>query len=248
VAAQERALALDPDLFQSAGSLVIMRAEAGELETALREARALLGRRPDQAHSHHVLAYVLRYGGQFDEAQRHCEEALRRDPTNYGWRSCALAYYFAGELDRAEVFIRLDAGSAWAQRVTGDLLLRRGDIPAMMEAMRQLPPDSEPRVLAEACHGERGDPRAVAREAAEALASVPDSEPKYSVGAILARCGQREPALRLLRLAVAEGYCAHPAVDLDPLWAGLRGDPEFQAIRREAIRCRERFEAAMEEE
>ena len=29
-------------------------------------------------------------------------------------------------------------------------------------------------------------------------------------------------------------YCSYPALDLDPIWAGLRSDPEFQRIRAKA--------------
>ena len=45
----------------------------------------------------------------------------------------------------------------------------------------------------------------------------------------------------MLRWAVEGNYCSYPAVDRDPLWTELRQDPEFQAIREEAIACRQRF-------
>jgi hypothetical protein len=36
-------------------------------------------------------------------------------------------------------------------------------------------------------------------------------------------------------------YCSYPALDRDPIWAGLRADPEFQRIRVKAIACHDRF-------
>ena len=41
-------------------------------------------------------------------------------------------------------------------------------------------------------------------------------------------------------------YCSYPALDLDPIWAGLRGDPEFQRIRIKAMACHERFRRMVE--
>ena len=37
-----------------------------------------------------------------------------------------------------------------------------------------------------------------------------------------------------------------PALDLDPIWAGLRADPEFQRIRTKAKACHDRFRRMVE--
>ena len=56
-----------------------------------------------------------------------------------------------------------------------------------------------------------------------------------------AYCGQREVALRLLKKAVEQNYCGWPAMDKDPLFASIRGTPEFAAIRQAGIDCQKRF-------
>jgi hypothetical protein len=63
---------------------------------------------------------------------------------------------------------------------------------------------------------------------------------------MLLHCGRRQEALRLLERAVDMSFCAFPALDLDPAWASLRGDADFQRIRGKASACHERFQAAVE--
>lgn len=61
--ANERALALDPNLIGASLQLITNRTERGELRNAYAEALALIKRRPDSAYAHFALAYVLRYAG-----------------------------------------------------------------------------------------------------------------------------------------------------------------------------------------
>ncbi len=51
---------------------------------------------------------------------------------------------------------------------------------------------------------------------------------------MMAFCGYREAALQLLRRAVEENFLA-TAMDRDPLFAGIRDDPEFVRIRALAV-------------
>jgi hypothetical protein len=81
----------------------------------------------------------------------------------------------------------------------------------------------------------------LAREEAAAVMRDRDSEPKYNVATGLAFCGQSELAIRLLKTAVEQNYCAWPAMDNDPDFASIRGTPEFAAIRQAGIECQKRF-------
>jgi hypothetical protein len=75
---------------------------------------------------------------------------------------------------------------------------------------------------------------------ATALAGA-DIEPLYSVGALLSYCEQKDAALRLLRKAVAQNYCAYTALRTDPLLVKLRGTPEFTALLSSAKECQSKF-------
>lgn len=246
-AAAERALEIDPRLMPAAQRLVSLEAEAGALVSAYRRAAALVHRREDSAQAHFALAYVLRYGGLLDASQRHCDRALALDPYSHEWRSCGFTYLADGELDRAERFIALDPGSYWADLVTILLRLRRGDEAGALRVARGLPPQGADRRFLTACLGGRRGP-AVDTAAADLVRRwkrLQDPEPGYWVGSELAHCGRRNEALELLAHAVDGGYCAYPAVDRDPAWAGLRDDPELQAIRERGRACRERFRSAV---
>jgi hypothetical protein len=68
-----------------------------------------------------------------------------------------------------------------------------------------------------------------------------DPELKYSQGAVLAACGEKQIAYAFLRKAVSENYCAHQALQSDPLLAGVRGDAEFRQIVQAAAECQQKF-------
>jgi hypothetical protein len=57
------------------------------------------------------------------------------------------------------------------------------------------------------------------------------------VGALLAACGQNEPALRLLKLAVQQNYCAYSALLDDPLLKNLRKEAAFNEVLTAGSTC-----------
>ena len=134
----ERALVLDPDLMGAAGSLIINRASRGEVGKAYQDAKALVKRRPESAQAHFALSYVLRYAGMLEEAARECDNALALDPGNYTFRSCTWPFQQLDKPQRAMDFIRLDAGSEWANYALPSLFLRQGKVPEAREAVKKM--------------------------------------------------------------------------------------------------------------
>jgi hypothetical protein len=84
----------------------------------------------------------------------------------------------------------------------------------------------------------------LAEQAENELLAEWDPELKYTRGAELAACGEKQIAFAFLRKAVAENYCAHQALQSDPLLAGVRGDAEFRQIVQAAAECQQKFTAA----
>jgi Flp pilus assembly protein TadD len=242
LAAHRRALELDPGLIDAARNLLTHRVEAGDLEAAYREARELLDRFGPKPETHFSLSYVYRYGGMLDEAQRRCELALDLDPLDPRLRSCAYPYLYAGKLSRVLDYLKLDEGSYFVQWATVLYYLRLDDREQALHVTRQAA--AEPtRGLMEPClQGVRG-------EALEAAASTfvqhwkrsGDPEAQYALAPMLAYCGRPDDALGFLEHAVDSGFCSYPALDQDPFWKGLRGEPEFQRIRVKAMACHDRF-------
>jgi hypothetical protein len=77
----------------------------------------------------------------------------------------------------------------------------------------------------------------IVRDTELATAAEPDPEAWYHVAALMAACGQKEPALRLLKLAVQTNYCAHDALLDDPLLKDLRKETAFSEVLTASSGC-----------
>ncbi len=246
--AYHRALLLEPGRVSAAGLLAAQEAEGGNLDRAYLDARALVQRRPDAAYAHFSLAYVLRYAGRLDEAQSECDKALAID-TNYNWRTCALAFAETGKTVRAMQFLEQDTGSEWSNAVRVSVLMRQGK---MLEAQQAAPQMTENpmwmRGLVQACLAKAPatDVHRMAEQAENELLAKQNPEMKYHQGTLLAACGEKQIAFAFLRQAVAGNYCAHQALQSDPLLVGVRGDAEFHQIVQAAADCQKKFAAARE--
>src|SRR5262249_26368040 len=92
IAAQEKALALDPNLPEAASRLIVYQTELGDLAGSYRRALEIARRRPGDANARFSVAYVLRYAGLLEEAARECDASLAADPHNGRFRSCGVVF------------------------------------------------------------------------------------------------------------------------------------------------------------
>jgi len=244
--AYERALTLDPNLVLAAGQLSTNEAERGELVRAYTRAENLLKRRPDSAQAHFTMSYVFRYMGFLDDSMRECDTAVRLDPGNYYYRSCAWSFMEAGKLDRATEFIRLDAGSEWAQYVIAVVQMRQGRVAEARQSATKAPTSGYSRELLQACLAEQRPEGLdkIARDTEVEAAAVVDPEPRYDVSAILSFCGRPEQAARMLAGVIQQNYCSYDALRLDPALAKVRTRAEFPELLAAAQACRQRFQEA----
>jgi serine/threonine protein kinase len=235
-AAAEKELALNPDSTDALSELTIHRTERGDLVKAHQIALELLRRRPDDPNLHHVLSYVLRYGGSLDEAARECELVVLL-ATGIKWGSCGTTFMELGNYERAMAFLR--SGTEWANAHAIEVLLREGKTD---EAIRiptpQLPGwDSYKMLVACARH----EPKEEIQSLASKVEVDDDPEVDYLVAGHLAFCGQNEAALRMLKIAIDRNYCSYPAMDRDPFFTQLRTDPQFQKLRLSGMACHSDF-------
>jgi serine/threonine protein kinase/predicted Zn-dependent protease len=245
-AAYHHALALEPGRVSVAGLLAANEAEGGNLDRAYDDARALVRKRPDSAFAHFSLAYVLRYAGRLDESQSECDKTLKID-SNYNWRTCALAFAEAGKAARALEFIEQDAGSEWSNAVRVSVLMRQGKMSEARQATAQMTDNPMwMRGMVEACldKAPAADIHHLAEQAQNELLPKQNPELKFQQGALLVACGEPQIAFAFLRQAVAGNYCAHQALQSDPLLASVRGDPEFRRIVQTAAECQLKFAVA----
>ena len=242
--AYEHALALDPNLSSAASQLIINRTERGELIDSYAQAAALVKRRPESVLAHFALSYVLRYAGLLDESASECNTALALDPGDYSLRSCAWVFLYLGQPQKAMKFVQLDQGSEWAARTMPFIFLTQGRLSEARESVDKM--DSDPtfgRDLLQACL----DPERrtalppIAQKFEATVMAEPDAERRYANGTLLAYCGEKESALRVLKSAVEQNFCAYSALQSSPMLAKLRATPEFSSLLSAAKVCQQNF-------
>jgi tetratricopeptide (TPR) repeat protein len=241
-AAYERALALDPNRVAAASNLIVNRVERGELGRAYDAATDLVRRRAQSGDAHFALSYVLRYAGMQEKATEECNTARSLDPGNFTFRSCAWAFMELGQTDRAMDFVHLDAGSEWAAWATPYVYLAAGNLTQAREAARNVAksPTYHRELLVACTQSQRpGDMDRIVRAEEASVMTEADPEAWYHVGALLAYCGQKDAALRLLKAAVQQNYCAYSALLEDPLLKGLRKETVFNEVLTAASTCQE---------
>ncbi len=239
-AALTRALELDPNSVTAPQGLVALHVEGGDLNQAYDEAKAFLDRHPESAFAHFAMSYVFRYAGVLDRSAAECDRSIALDPENPEWRSCAQTFEWQGNYPRAEDFLRLDAGSEFSRIHESDILLRKGDA---VQAAATIPASAKLKkpVLEAFVAGRKQEAAAMARTDLPVMLSKRDSEQKTWWAGWIAYVGAHDAALQLLAKSVEQNYCGALSAETDPLYAGLRGSPEFREIMSRAHQCRDKF-------
>jgi serine/threonine protein kinase len=254
-AAFERAMALDPNFIDPVGQLTGAQVERGELVRAYQDARALVARHPENAGAHAALSYVLRYGGAIEESAHECDTALSLDPGNYTFRSCAFTFDQLGNHPRAVDFLQLDAGSLWSSANLMREYIEDGKLTQAREIAQKFSGESTPASAAAiprsaldvammvACMDNPSSANAVnlARRWTAQILNDPDPEVSYVIAPELLFCGEKDLAVQLLKNSIAGHYCAYTGLQNDPVWAKMRGTPEFSEILSDAKKCQSDF-------
>jgi len=244
-AALEHALQLDPNLVSAAVTLTANRIEWGQLDKAA-DAEALVKRRPDSADAHFIVAFTYRYAGLLEASAQECDRALALDRGDANLRSCAFVFLELGKTGQAWQYLRLDPDSAWANDIAPGILLRENRLVEAKQAASKVakgPPWYGE--LLQKCLNHPAELPAAVRENAAGMEAEHDPEMRYYQASILAFCGQKDAALAQLRSPIEQNYCATSALQADPLWAKVRGTPEFAELQSRAAQCQERFLAAL---
>jgi TolB-like protein len=242
VAAAERAVALDPDDVNAAAALTAFSVERGDLVAAHRRAADLVARQPDIVIVQFLMSYVLRYAGLLEEAGTHCERALLIDPhpVDTLLRSCAVVFSVRGDFARALNYVNLDRESETGKAYWVDMLARQGKREAALEVgLPQVPQWRAKYEMLFACV--RGRPPEEIARLARAIQPAADPEENYHSAAHLSYCGQSKAAGELLSRAIRGNYCSFPAMESDPLFANLRSQEEYAAIRAAGQACQNSF-------
>jgi hypothetical protein len=244
--ALQRALTLDPNYVFADAWLITNIVERGDLIQAYQRAKALAERHPENPEARFAYAYVLRYGGDVEESARQCNAAYALDSGDFMLRSCYFTFEQIGNSARAKQFLDIDAGSGWANSNLLRYYVREGMMTQARDLARNTnllrPTPSSLPTLAD-CVNHPGVPssEADAKTVITKYLSEPDPEPRYIIAADVLYCGHPDGALQMLKGAVAGHFCAYAGLQSDPLWAKLRGNPQFAEIVAAAKKCRDDF-------
>ncbi len=240
IAVLEHVVGTDPNYAPAWEALGLRYYYDSKLGRAYDAATDLVRRHPRSASAHFALSYVLRYAGMLEQATDECNTARALDPGNYNLRSCAWGFLESGKTERAMDFVHLDAGSEWAAWVTPYVYLGEGNLASARESAKSMGKASTyHRELMAACVAPQrpADMDKIVRETESSVMTEPDPEAWYHVGALMAFCGQKQPALRLLKRAVEQNYCAYSALLSDPLLKELRKETAFNEVLTAASEC-----------
>ncbi len=242
--ALQRALALDPKLLIAEQQLVLQDTEGGNIAQAYRQAKAMVEKHPESGEAHFGLSYVLRYASLTKEAQQECELALRLDPGNFHFRSCATVFMDSGDPQRAQDFLNLDPGSEWSNNIAAHVLFSRGRADDAVAQLHRLP-DSKffhTRAL-EACFATPHPANfpQLMDEVKKALPLERDSEPKYGLSSMMSRCLGNEFTAQMISSAIKGGFCAYEYLESDRALVEFRASPEYPAVRAQAKQCYDKF-------
>ncbi len=242
--ALRRALALDPNLEDAAQQMVSLDADSGKLPLAYQEAKAMVDKRPQSGFAHFTLSYVLRYAGLLHQAAQECNDAMRLDPGNYQFRSCASVFFALGQYDQGRAFLKLDAGSEWSNNVEVHALLREGKTQEALDQLHRIPESSffHSRALA-ACYSapRPADAEQLWAQSEKDALAFHDPEPRYATAVQYNACRGNAFTARLLKSAIASGFCGYEGLQSDALLAGFRKSPEYPGVREQAKQCLDRF-------
>ena len=241
---------LDPRLVEPLLYLALRRADAGDLEGAMSRAQELVESRPDSALSWFARSYAYRYAGLFEDAMEDCDRALSLDPNNSRIRSCALNFFYTGDIARAQDFMNVDYGSDWVYDIQGHILLSEGKTDAAIASFQSASESTlayQEGLLIANCGKGSAELDAIVQRVDEMTRDFDDAETYCTSASLLAFCGLLDESLPFLEKAIERNYCSYPLIDRDPVWAKLRDDPRYPSILEDAQACHERLRALAEQ-
>ena len=231
----EKAVAIDPHLAEAHAALGWVRAFAEwRFTEGLAELRRAQQLAPGNPTANDLLARVVVYLGQFEEAEKLARQAIEIDPLNYqGRNNFARILFVEGKLDEADAEAQraaeLQPTAAGSHRWQVIVAIHRGDGEgALREA--QLEPDEGYRHFELAlAHYARGDRIAADAALAELIAKDAKIE-AFQIAEVYAWRGETDKAFEWLQIAFDNHDTGMLSLLIDPLMRGLHLDARYTAL------------------
>jgi Tfp pilus assembly protein PilF len=242
-AAATKAAELDPSSAEAYTSLAFVtffwKWDAASAEREFRQAIAL---KPDYARAHHWYASFLFSSGRFPEALAQIEEAQRLDPSSRAiLADKGLFLYHAGQTDAALQLLKEiendEPSFASAHRYLSEIFLDHKDYPGFLSEWKKtaLATNDQDELAIESeaekgfsKTGYRGMLRGVLH--AQERFNEQGTIPAYSLAVTYARLGNKNDAMRYLKIAYDRRESSFIAITNESAFKPLHSDPQFRDL------------------
>jgi TolB-like protein len=231
----EKAVAIDPYLAEAHAALGWVRFfiewKFAEGLAELRRAQQLS---PWNPTANDLMARVVVYLGQFEEAEKLARQAIELDPLSYQARtSLARILFTEGKLDEADASARkaaeLQPTAAGSHRWQVLVAIQRGDGEAALREARLEPNEGYRHFELALAHYVRGD-RPAADAALAELIAKDRTFLAYQIAEVYAWRGETDKAFEWLQVSLDNHDTGMLSLLINPLMRGLRQDARYKAL------------------
>ncbi len=231
----EKAVAIAPGLAEAHAALGWVRYfTEWKFAEGLAEVKRAKELSPANPTANDLLARVIVYLGQIDDAERQARHAVELDPLAYqAQNNLARILWFRGKLDEADAVARkaaeLQPTAASSHRWQVMVAIQRGDGEAALREA-QLEPDEGYRrfelALAQYVHGDR---QAADAALADLIANG-RGQLDYQIADVYALRGETDKAFEWLQISFDSHDTGTLALLVDPLLRSLHDDPRYKSL------------------
>ena len=231
----EKAVAIAPSLAEAHAALGWVRAftewKFAEGLSELQRAKELS---PTNPTANDLLARVIVYRGQMEEAERQAREAVELDPLSAATQfTLGRILFYAGKLDEADAAGRkmaeLQPTASSSHRWQVLVAVQRRDGEAALREAQLEPNESIRRFELALAYYVRGDTKASDAALADLIANSRDSL-AYQIAQVYAVRGETDKAFEWLQIAVDNQDGGIPSLLVDPLLRSLHDDPRYKDL------------------
>jgi len=231
----EKAVAIAPALAEARAALGFVRffTEWKFLEglSELKRAKELS---PANPTANDLLARLIVYLGQFDEAERQAREAVELDPLSTVTQgNLARVLFYAGKLDEADAAARksaeLQPAGASNHRWQVLIAAQRGDGEAALREAQLEPDEGYRRFELAVAQYVVGDREAADAALADLLAKAREGF-AYQIAEVYAVGGEKDKAFEWLQISFDDRDAGMLGLLVDPLLRSLRDDPRYKNL------------------
>jgi len=231
----EKAVVVDPALAEAHAALGWVRFfiewRFAEGLAELRRAQQLS---PWNPTANDLMARVVVYLGQFQEAEKLARQAVELDPLAYQARTSLTRILFTeGKLDEAEASARkaaeLQPAAAGCHRWQVFVAIQRGDGEAALREAQLEPNEGYRRFELALAHYTRGD-RPTADAALAELIAKNRNFMAYQIAEVYAWRGETNKAFEWLQVSLDNHDTGTPSIFINPFMRGLRHDARYKNL------------------